>query len=95
MINCVIFLLTAAGFLALLLADPRYRRDWLRHELAPKWCTALRLAGLLLLALPLIIAVRRLNWGYGAVVWFGWLTISATLVVSAHTYRTHAWRPRR
>jgi ABC-type microcin C transport system permease subunit YejE len=47
----------------------------------------LRLSGFLLLVLAFIVAASRLGWAYGAVVWFGWLTISAGLIVSAQTYR--------
>ncbi|MEE4450561.1 DUF3325 domain-containing protein [Novosphingobium resinovorum] len=87
MIDLAIFLASLAGFAGLLLASPRHQQEWLRSKLAPRACTSLRLSGFLLLTSAFVVAGRSLGWGYGAVVWLGWLTIAAALVVIAHTNR--------
>lgn len=89
MTDMMIFLLSVVGFAALLLAQPRHQRDWLGRKLAPERCRLLRLSGFAMLALAFIVAADRFGGGYGAVVWSGWLTISAGLVVCAQAYRAH------
>lgn len=87
MIDFVIFALSLAGFALLLLAFPRHQQDWLRRKLAPGAARTLRLSGFALLALAFLAAGLSLGWGYGVVVWLGWLTVAAALVVTAQTNR--------
>jgi len=87
MINLATFVLSLAGFALLLLAFPRHQQDWLRRKLAPGKARTLRLLGFALLALAFLAAGLGLGWGYGAVVWLGWLTVGAALVVTAQANR--------
>lgn len=87
MIDTWTFLLSLAGFVALLLAMSRHQQAWLHRKLPPNPRRVLRLSGFMALALAFAIAVAGLGWGYGAVTWFGWATIAAALVVAANVYR--------
>lgn len=87
MSDIVTFALSLAGFALLLLAFPRHQQDWLRRKLPPRQSPALRLAGFALLAAAFVVAGNAAGWGYGAILWFGWLTVAAALVVAAHTNR--------
>jgi hypothetical protein len=87
MIHVAVFLLSLGGFVLLLVTIARHQQDWLRRKLAPSMSRLLRLSGFIALALAFIIAGAGLGWGYGAVAWFGWLTVAAALVVSANTNR--------
>lgn len=92
MTHAATFLLSLAGFVLLLLAMPRHQADWLRRRLSPALTRALRLSGFAALALAFAVAGAGLGWGYGAVAWFGWLTMTAALVVAANTNRTRIMR---
>lgn len=92
MTDAAIFFLSLAGFAALLLAMPRHQGDWLGRKLAATSGRALRLSGLVALALAFLVAGTGFGWGYGAVAWFGWLTMSAVLVVTVHTHRERIMR---
>lgn len=87
MIHAAIFLLTQGGFVLLLLAMARHQQDWLHRKLPTARGSALRLSGFAALALAFTVSGAGLGWGYGAVAWFGWLTIAAALVVTANTNR--------
>ncbi|WP_066521859.1 DUF3325 domain-containing protein [Sphingobium cloacae] len=87
MIHVAIFLLSLAGFALLLLAMTRHQQDWLRRKLPPARGRALRLSGFTALVLAFAVAGVGLGWGYGAVEWFGWLTVAAALVVTINTNR--------
>lgn len=87
MIDAAISLLSLTGFGFLLLATPRHQQDWLHRKLDQAISRALRLCGFVALALAFVAAGTGLGWAYGAVVWFGWLTMAAALVVTANTNR--------
>jgi hypothetical protein len=87
MSDLVTFALSLAGFALLLLAFPRHQQDWLRRKLPPRQSLVLRLAGSVLLAAAFVVSGSGSGWGYGAVLWFGWLTPAAAFVVSVHTNR--------
>lgn len=92
MIHAATFLLSLFGFALLLLAMPRHQQDWLRRKLPPTLGRALRLSGFAALALAFAVAGACLGWGYGAVAWFGWLTMGAALAVTANTNRERIMR---
>ncbi|OYX65140.1 MAG: hypothetical protein B7Y88_10775 [Sphingomonadales bacterium 32-64-17] len=92
MIHTVIFLLSLAGFALLLLAMARHQQDWLRRKLPANRSRALRLSGFLMLALAFVMAGTGVGWGYGAVVWFGWMTAAAALIVAANLNRDRILR---
>lgn len=87
MIDTAIFLLSLAGFALLLFAMPRHHRDWLHRKLSPALRRVLRLSGFAALALAFVAAGAGFGWSYGAVAWFGWLTIAAALVLTVNTHR--------
>lgn len=89
MIHFAIFLSAEAGFLLLLFAIVRHQQEWLRRKLAPARSQGLRVAGFALLALSFGLAGGGLGWGYGTVVWCGWLTVAAALAVTINTNREH------
>lgn len=92
MIHAATFLLSLFGFGLLLLAMPRHQQDWLRRKLPPTLGRAFRLSGFAALTLAFAVAGAGLNWGYGTVAWFGWLTVAAALVVTANTNRERIMR---
>lgn len=87
MIHTLIFLLALAGFAALLLAMARHQQHWLRRKLPPRQAQRLRGAGFALLALAYLCAGLALGWAYGALCWFGWLTVAAAAMVALNTNR--------
>lgn len=87
MIHLAIALPALLGFALLLLATARHQQDWLRRKLAPRTGRALRWSGFAALALAFLIAGLALGWAYGAVAWFGWLSVTAMLVLAAQTNR--------
>jgi len=87
MIHATTFLLSLTGFALLLLAMARHQQDWLRRKLPPSLGNGLRLSGFAALALGFLFAGVGLGWAYGAIVWFGWLTVAAALVVTVNTNR--------
>ncbi|AXB79070.1 DUF3325 domain-containing protein [Novosphingobium sp. P6W] len=87
MIHLAIALPALLGFALLLMAMARHQQDWLRRKLAPRTSRLLRWSGFAALALAFLIAGLALGWAYGAVVWFGWLSVAAMLVLTAQTNR--------
>lgn len=83
MIHTGLFLMSLGGFVLLLLSMARHQRDWLRRKLPLSLARALRLLGFATLMVAFVVAGAGLGWGYGAVVWFGWLS-AAALVVAAN-----------
>jgi alkylation response protein AidB-like acyl-CoA dehydrogenase len=92
MIHAATFFLSLGGFVGLLLAMKRHQQDWFRRKLPPALCRTLRLSGFTAMALAFALAGAGLGWDYGAVAWFGWLTISAALVIVANTNRERIMR---
>ncbi|RJG55899.1 DUF3325 domain-containing protein [Sphingobium terrigena] len=87
MIHIATFLVSLGGLALLLLAMPRHQQDWLGRKLFPMQRRALRLSGFTMLALAFVVAGSGRGWAYGAVAWFGWLTVAAALVVVVNTNR--------
>ncbi|EIZ77139.1 membrane protein [Novosphingobium sp. Rr 2-17] len=87
MIHAAIFFLSLGGFVMLMLGMARHQQDWLRRKLRPALNCTLCLSGFTALTLAFALAGAGLGWEYGAVSWFGWLTIAAALVVIANTNR--------
>lgn len=92
MINLMIAVPALLGFALLLLAMARHQQDWLRRKLAPRTGRLLRWSGFASLALAFIVAGLGLGWAYGAVAWFGWLSVAAVLVLIAQTNRERIMR---
>ena len=92
MIHAATFLLSLAGFALLLLAMARHQQDWLCRKLPASRSRGLRLSGFLMLALAFVIAGASFGWGYGAVVWFAWMTVAASLIVAANLNRDRILR---
>lgn len=95
MIDAATFLLSLAGFAALLLAMPRHQGDWFGRRLSVAADRALRFSGFAALALAFLVAGLAFGWGYGAVAWFGWLTIAAALIIAVQTNRERIMRKAR
>jgi inner membrane protein involved in colicin E2 resistance len=87
MIQTAIVGLSLVGFALLFLAIPHHQQDWMRRKLSPSLARALRRSGFATLGLASVLAGTGLDWAYGALVWFGWLTLAAALVVAAHSNR--------
>lgn len=87
MMDGVILLLSLLGFVLLFIAIPRHQQDWLRRKLTGPASALLRLAGFLSLAMAYLVSGKNFGWGYGLVLWLGWLTVAASVVVAAHTNR--------
>ena len=84
---------TWLGFAFLCLAMDRHQRDLLGRRLSATGSHRLRLAGFAMIALALILSIAALGPAYGAVLWFGLLTIGAmpiVALVSAYFVRSHA-----
>jgi hypothetical protein len=92
MIHATTFLLSLTGFVLLLLAMPRHQQDWFCRKLSPARSRVLRLTGFAALALTFVVAGAGLGWAYGAVAWFGWLTVAAALVVTLNNNRERIMR---
>ena len=89
MIHLVLFIVLFVGFATLLSAQPRHQTNWMGRRFSSGVGTVLRWLGLLTLLLAFVISGRVLTWSYGAVVWFGWMTVSAGAVVCLNTGRQH------
>jgi len=87
MIHAFIFLLAFAGFAALLMAMSRHQQEWLRRKLSPRAGRSLRFSGFAALTIAFQLAGLGLGWAYGTVVWCGWLSAAAALVVAINVNR--------
>lgn len=92
MIHAAVFILSLAGFAVLLLAMARHQQDWLGRKLTQTPRRRLRIGGFALIALAFLVAGLGLGWAYGSVLWCGWLTVAAVLVVTANTNRERIQR---
>jgi hypothetical protein len=92
MTHVVVCTLCLGGFALLLMAMARHQQDWLRRKLTAPVSRGLRWTGFGLLAFAFLHAGSRLSWGYGVVVWFGWLTRASLAVVSVQNNRERIMR---
>jgi len=92
MIHLAIALPAILGFALLLTAMARHQQDWLRRKLAPRTGRMLRWSGFAALGLAFVLAGLGLGWSYGALVWFGWLSVAAALALTAQTNRERILR---
>lgn len=92
MIHFAVAICALLGFMLLLIAMTRHQQDWLRRKLAPRLSALLRWSGFAMLALAFVAAGLGLGWAYGAVVWLGWLSAAAALVLAAQTNRERILR---
>jgi hypothetical protein len=70
------------GFAFLCFAMDRHQRDLLGRRLSITDSHRLRLAGFSMIALGLILSIAALGPAYGAVLWFGLLTLGAMPIVA-------------
>ncbi|WP_404478975.1 DUF3325 domain-containing protein [Novosphingobium sp. BL-52-GroH] len=87
MIHILILMLALTGFIALLLGLQKHQQVWLRRKLPKTATRLLRACGFLSLALAYLSAGLAFSWGHGTVVWVGWLTIAAGLVLTVNVNR--------
>jgi hypothetical protein len=92
MTHAIVFTGALIGFVLLMVAMPRHQQDWLGRRLPPHLGRVLRVAGLVALTLAFLTAGLRLGWGYGAVSWFGWLTVAAAVIVTVDVQRARILR---
>lgn len=92
MIHLAIALPAILGFALLLIAMARHQQDWLRRKLTPRTGRMLRWNGFAALGLAFVFAGLGLGWAYGALVWFGWLSVAAALALTAQTNRERILR---
>ncbi|MGC4027631.1 MAG: DUF3325 family protein [Steroidobacteraceae bacterium] len=79
--NLLVWLCCGAGFAALALAMDRHARQVLEGGLVLRTRRLLRIAGWLLLAIALLVAMAGWRPGVGAVVWVGWLSVAGLVLV--------------
>lgn len=87
MIHLAILILLQIGFAMLLSAMARHQQEWLRRKLSPAQSRQLRAGGAALLTLAFIGAGLSFGWGYGTVLWCGWLSVAAMTTVALNTNR--------
>ncbi len=87
MSHTLIFLLALAAFAMLLLSMRAHQRQWLAHALSPRVSVGLRIGAAALLAFALVIAARSVGAAEGAILWCGWLTVAAAVVVAVNSRR--------
>ncbi len=99
MTDSCVFLLALSGFMSLLWSMRRHQHDWFDGALSHRHSRLLRLCGFGFIAAAFAVAGAGAGggageraavgagavWGYAAVSWFGWLTVAATLAVTAQT----------
>lgn len=94
MTELLVFILSAAGFVALALSMHRHQRDLFNSAMSPARLRLLRTAGWsLLVASILCAASEKSGAAVGLTQWFGAATIAALAVVSGLTYSTSRRRP--
>ncbi len=88
--DLLLLALTLAGFLLLALASDREGLALSGKPATPRRKRVLRLLAWPLLAAALLVAVAGWHGNFGPVVWFGWLTVAALLVVFGLAWRARA-----
>lgn len=81
MIHLFAISLAVAGFLLLAISMARHQQDMIGRKLAVAATQRARTGGYALLILVLVLDAAVFGVGYGAVVWFGHLSIGAWSVV--------------
>jgi hypothetical protein len=87
MMHLLIWIMAQMGFVLLLSAMARHQQDWLRRKLSNSLSQALRGGGFALLILAFVTAAMGFGWGYGAVLWCGWLSVAAAVTVALNINR--------
>lgn len=80
------FLLALTGLAAMGLSQPRHHDRAFRRPMPTRLAVPLRLGGLAVVALSLLPAMRGWGSAFGAVGWFGVLSLAAFLLLLARTY---------
>lgn len=84
--DMAIFILSLSGFVLLALASEREGKLLLCRMPTMREKLFFRLLGWPLLALALVICVKGWHGNFGTVIWFGWLTMAATVLVFIISY---------
>lgn len=92
MIDLIVLLLCLAGFGLLLIALPRHQQDWMRRKLTAAVSRHCRQAGFAFTGLALLLSVADEGWARGTVIWVGWLTAAAMIVVTVQMNRERILR---
>ncbi len=88
MIHPAAIALAFIGFAAIAISMTRHQR----RKLPDRVSGIVRWSGFGLLAADFLIDLRVLGPGYGAIAWFGHLTVAAWLVVGTLYWRANHWR---
>ena len=87
MIDILAALAALAGFAALALSMKRHQRDIIGRKLTDRERTLTRTAGWLAIAASLALDVSGFGPAYGAIAWFGHMSIAAWIVVAGLCWR--------
>ncbi|MFT4077390.1 MAG: DUF3325 domain-containing protein [Asticcacaulis sp.] len=82
-----VFLCCLTAFGLLLAAMGRHQADWFGAKLPHRLTLTLRGAGFTMLFVAWLIAGLVLGFGYGTIVWCGWMTIAALILIAANINR--------
>lgn len=85
-VDITVFILSLSGFVLLALASEREGKLLLCRMPTMREKRFFRLLGWPLLALALVICVEGWRGNFGTVIWFGWLTMAATVLVFIISY---------
>ena len=93
MIECLIYLLSLAGFLALCLSLPRHEQEILKRALPRRSVLVLRGCGYGVIVLAFVIVIAGRGFGPGVMVFAGLLTVAAATVVGVLAWRMSRTSP--
>ncbi|MDF1747856.1 MAG: DUF3325 domain-containing protein [Alphaproteobacteria bacterium] len=86
MITLLAFILAIIGFASLALSMHRHHRDLFGHPPSRVWSVAFTLIGWCLLPLSFWACIIASGWAIGPVVWIGFLTLAALIIILALTF---------
>jgi hypothetical protein len=87
MSDALIFLLCLGAFALLLAAMSRHQPDWFGAKLSRSLSLSLRAGGFGLLFAAWLVAGFAEGFAYGTVVWCGWMTVAALVVIAVNFNR--------
>ena len=90
MTHVLVILLAFAGFAALALPMKRHRQAMIGRRLSDREGNLARTGGSLLIAASLVLAMAALGSAYGAIAWFGHLSVAAWAVMALLSWRARA-----
>ncbi|MXO64306.1 DUF3325 domain-containing protein [Altericroceibacterium endophyticum] len=90
MIHFVLLALLILGFAALALSMKRHHRDVFARLLSRREMLLARAGAAVCIVAALALAIGQFGSAYGVLVWFGYLSIAAWIVVAALCFKAHA-----